>query len=114
MATLGEITYQRGDTDPIAITVKSDGVPVDITGWVLTLTVNTEKAPVDDTNQVFQLTGILDADPTTGRVSFQPTEVQTDLVGTYYYDIQRVDASGFIKTIQPPTKIKFAQDITKI
>ena len=57
------ITRARGDTYPLVFTIKSNGVPLDISG-VLTmlLTVDPKKAPVDDVNNLFTLAGdVIDA-----------------------------------------------------
>lgn len=114
MSELTDIEYTRGDTEPIGITIKtSAGLPVDITDWTFKLTVSSEKAPEDDTTQIFQIEGTLDADPATGKVTFEPADGQIDQVGTFYYDIQRTNGSGKKKTIKRGYKFKVLQDITK-
>lgn len=115
MAAIGDIDYKRGDTEPITITIKdSSGSAVDITGWTLLFTVDQDKAPTNEDNQQFQLTGVL-TDAANGIVSFEPSASNTDLLGTYYYEIQRTDSGGKIKTLTPmtPYKIKFYQDMAK-
>jgi hypothetical protein len=115
MATLGEITWYRGDSYPIELTIKdaSTSAVIDITGYSFLLTVDSLAEPPDDTTKVFEVAGVLDADPTTGKVSFTPTSVNTDLAATtYYYDIQMTDISSNIRTIAK-NKWKISQDITK-
>lgn len=108
------ITRKRGDTAPDALTVvDSAGAPRDLTGFSFKLTVNSTRNPTDATAQLAQLTGIIDADPTTGRVLFPWSALAADQVpGKYWYDIQQTDASGFILTIAK-NKYVFQQDITK-
>ena len=114
MSELTDIEYVRDDTEPITISIKTvAGAPVDITGWTFKMTVNTEKSPADDANQVFEIDGVLDDDPLTGIVSFNPGEGLITQVGTFYYDIERVNAAGKRKTIRNGYKFKVAQDITK-
>jgi len=108
------ISYYRGDYYPQELTVtnKATGDPVDITGATFLLTVNSEKKPVDASNQLFQISGVLDADPTTGKVVFSFEEQHTNIeIGTYYYDIQMVLA-GTKRTIKK-NSYKIHQDITK-
>ncbi len=99
---LGEIEWYRGDSYPIEATIKNKetGVVIDITGYSFILTVDTLKKPEDATTKVFSITGVLDADPTMGKVSFTPTVSNTDIdPGKYYYDVQMTDSSGHIRTI---------------
>jgi hypothetical protein len=106
------ITRARGDTYPLVFTIKSNGVPLDISG-VLTmlLTVDPKKAPVDDVNNLFTLAGDV-IDGPAGVVSFPISESQADHVGNYFYDVQMVDGASVIRTIQNG-KFSFVQDITK-
>jgi hypothetical protein len=111
-----ELTYFRGDSWPKGFTIKDKAtkLPIDITGCVFTMTVDTEKDPPDDTTKLFDVAGVLDADPLTGKVSFTPTEANTDQIpGTFYYDIQGV--GGVLGTKRTVVKDKFiiTQDITK-
>ena len=98
-----EIEYYRGDFYPKAVLIydTTTKLPIDLTGAILTMTVNTEKDPVDTTNQLFQLTGVLDADLTTGIVYFTPTAENTDqLRGTYWYDIAMTIGSISKRTVK--------------
>lgn len=115
MATLGDITFYRGDSYPITLTIrdKDTSDPVDITGYSFRMTVNTEKDPTSIATQLFTVDGVLDADPTTGRVSFTPSDTDTDHPsGTYYYDIEMTDTGGNVRTIAK-YKFKLVQDISK-
>lgn len=112
------INMSRGDSYPIALNLScritpTTTVPFDLTGCSSALmTVNTLENPPDDTTQVFQLTGVLDADPTTGKVYFTPAATDTATVGLYYYDVQLTDAEGNVRTVAKST-FTISQDITK-
>lgn len=115
MATLSELTIYRGDSYPTTITLidKTTQTPVDITGYSFLLTVDKNQDPESSDTNEFQVVGELDVDPTTGKVSFTPTEDNTNLSkGTYYFDIQMTDASGHKRTIHK-NKFIITQDITK-
>ncbi len=108
------LSLYRGDSYPILFTIKdaASSTPIDLTGCSLLLTVDTLAEPPDDTTQVFQLTGALDASPSTGKVYFTPDTTDTATVGSYYYDVQLTDADGNIRTVVKST-LTIAMDITK-
>ena len=108
------ISLFRGDSYPIAFPLKyaSTGLPLDLTGCSLLLTVDALPDPPDATTQVFQLTGVIDANPATGKVYFTPQITDTAAVGSYYYDVQLTDADGNIRTVVKST-LTIAMDITK-
>ncbi len=114
---IGDIEYSRGDSYPYSILIKDKaaGVYVDITGYTFILTVDPAKAPVDASNNVFSVVGVVDPDQVTnaGRVSFTPTEDDTDNVGKFYYDIQFIDGSGNKRTFVKGFKFLIEQDISK-
>ena len=64
MASLGDMTWRRGDSYTFTLTIKDAATsqPIDITCYSFKFTVNTEKSPVDDTNQKFQVIGVVDPD----------------------------------------------------
>ncbi len=107
-----KIERYRGDTSADSITVNyRSGYAVDLTGCIVLLTVSNELNPVDATNQLFQIIGTSPL-PTNGVVLFYPNSTQADHVGTYYYDIQITDASGYKRTVAKDVYV-FIQDITK-
>jgi len=116
MATLlGPIGFYRGDSYPLELTIKNKTtkIAIDITGYSFKLTVDTLEDPPDNTTKLFDITGILDGVPTTGKVSFKPTTVNTDQEkGEYYYDIEMIDASSNKRTIKKET-FTILQDISK-
>lgn len=117
MATIiGDIEWYRGDSYPLELTIKdaTSGNAIDLTGYTFLFTVNSEAAPLDDTNQLFQLVGVLDADPTTGKVVFTPeiADTATAAIGGYYYDVQLSYDVNSPRTIVKK-KFKIVQDITK-
>lgn len=104
---------RRGDSyaDEFEITSETTGQPVDITGFTFLMTVDPEKAPVNSDNNIFQVAGNITDGPN-GLVEFAPTAVQTDVLGSYFYDIQMTDTGGRIRTVIAG-KYKLVQDITK-
>lgn len=92
------ISYKRGDSRPLVFVLsdKNTGLPLDLTGYTAAvLAVNAESEPVDITNQKFTVTGVIDANPLTGRISFIPTTTDSDQTPeTYFYDAQVLDASS--------------------
>ena len=117
VSLIGDIEYSRGDSYPISIRIKDKftGEYIDITGYSFILTVDPNKAPLDATANIFEVDGILDPDQVTntGRVSFKPTESDTDNVGKFYYDIQFIDADGNKRTFVKGFKFTIGQDISK-
>lgn len=93
-------------------TVKSDGAPLDITDCEFWLTVDPSKDPVDDTNNLWSIAGNIES-AVGGTVSFSINNAQADYVGKFFYDLQMIDAAGYIRTIQKG-KFTFVQDITKV
>lgn len=108
------VEYYRGDTEPfvIALTYKSTGLPVDITGSTYLMTVDSLKDPVDNSTRQFQLAGVIQGAPVNGIVHFTPTALNTNIVGDFWFDIQQTNSAGAVKTIRKE-KIKFLQDISK-
>jgi len=105
------IERKRGDTYPMHFTIKSNGVPLDITSCAFKLTVDPQKDPVDAVNNLFSLTGVLES-PLTGLVRFDVGTLQANHLGKFFYDLQMIDAAGYIRTIEKD-KFNFVQDITK-
>lgn len=107
------ITMYRGDSYPIAFTLKaSGGVAIDLTGCSLLMTVGTLENPPDSTTKLFEVAGVLADDPTTGVVLFTPTALNTATVGVYYYDVQLTDTDGNVRTVAK-NRFTISQDITK-
>ena len=110
---MSDITRKRGDTyaDEFVIREQSTGNPVNIVGCSFFLTIDPNKFPTSAATNVYKLTGqILDA--AAGRVAFAPTEVQANLVGKYFYDVEMIDTSGRRRTVMAG-KYDSTQDIGK-
>ena len=73
----------RGDTDPIIINVKSNGVAMDLTGSTLTLEYGTKT-----------ISGTL-TDAVNGQVTFTPTNTDFQVSGQFKYKVVKV--SGTVK-----------------
>lgn len=108
------ITMYRGDSYPITLTLtdKTSGASINLTGCTLLMTVDSLAEPPDDTTKLFEVSGVLDADPTTGKATFTPTSTHTATPGSYFYDVQLTDADGNIRTVVKSTFV-VSQDITK-
>jgi hypothetical protein len=112
MATKLKIVKTRGDTSRINFTIKdSSKFIVDISDWTgFTLTVDPSETPTDGTTKVSQVAGQLTTGGLNGRFYFQADD---DIpVGSYFYDVQAVDANGDKCTIAKGAYI-VEQDITK-
>lgn len=111
---MSDIERKRGDTyaDVFVFKNKATGVPLDLTGCSFLLTLDPAKDPVDNANNVYQLTGTIVAPATDGRVSFAPSDVQANQLGSFFFDVQMIDASSKKRTVDSG-KYKYTQDITK-
>jgi len=106
------ITRFRGDTKPIVITLSTSTGPLDLTGCTgFTLTADTNKEPTSAATNIFSLVGTI-LDPLAGTVEFLPSALQADHVGTYWFDVQYLDARSLINTAGKD-KLVFVQDIGK-
>lgn len=110
---MSEIVRYRGDTWPIRMTILQDDVPMNITGCDFVLTVDSKKTPPDDTTNLFQLIGTIEGDPADGNVIFEPSELDVDRVGKFFYDLQVTDTSLKKRTIAKD-RFTLVQDITKV
>jgi len=106
------INRYRGDTKPIVITCQSGGSPMNLTGCSgFRMTADPLESPSDSANNIFSLDGtILSA--IDGTVEFLPSALQTNYVGTYFFDVQFLDARALVNTAGKGQLI-FEQDISK-
>ena len=113
MASEDDITMYRGDSYNLDFTItdSSTGLPVSLNGATLKMTVTTIENPPDNTTKLFDVDGVVDADPTTGIVSFKPTVSNTAAIGNYWYDIQLTSGTD-VRTVQKAA-FNIAQDNTK-
>lgn len=116
-ATGPDLCYTRGDTAPIAIIFKRNGMPLNLTGFTaIVLTINSEEFPVDDTNEIAQFAGTLSGTPTDGMATFVPASPGASdalpINPEAFYDVQWVTAAAQKQT---PIRGNFAieQDIGK-
>lgn len=108
------ITMYRGDSYPIGFTIKDKITksPINLAGSTAKLTVTTAIAPIDDTLKVFDIVGVIDDDPSLGKLFFTPTTLNTGTVGKYFYDVQITGADGSVRTVAKST-FTINMDITK-
>lgn len=109
-----ELCRSRGDTEPMVFTIKDgDGNVIDVSGWSFLFTVDPAPDPTTTANNLFQLTGSFVTDGTDGQVQFEPSAVEMDQTpDTYFYDLQRTDGAGKIRTLMKGSFIVLP-DITK-
>jgi hypothetical protein len=94
-------TMNRGDSYLLPVfCVNSDGSPVDITGDKFILTVKSNPNDPDE-DAIFQKIVTDHVTPTEGETQFEidNTDTKDEDYGTYYWDIQRITAGGFIETL---------------
>jgi len=112
------IERKRGDTAPDKITDIDDvtGLARDNSGFSYRMTLNTVKDPDPGHSppigtELFILTGTPGG--ADGTVEFPWTPAQADqAIDTYWYDIERTDTGGKVKTIAK-NQYKFLMDIGK-
>jgi hypothetical protein len=103
----------RGDDWTIKLEIQSDGVPLDISGYKFYLTL---KANIDDADpgalQVSVVTPT-NAESVLGISYIIATDVETSGLDalSYHYDIQQIDTSGHVQTLQLG-KVKVIKDVT--
>jgi len=110
-----QIKMYRGDSYPILFTLTDSQtkVPINLVDATITMTIDKRRGPLDATTQVFQVEGIIDPDPTTGRVTFTPRSTDTDQpTGLYYYDISITDPRITKRTVAKSTFL-ISMDISK-
>jgi hypothetical protein len=108
--------YIRGDTRVININaLQADGItPLDLTGSKVYFTLNASNTPTDDTSAALQKTTITHIAPTLGQTSItiNPTDTQTLIPQSYFYDIQILDTNGRVTSIKKDVFI-INSDITR-
>ena len=107
------IERMRGDSyaDEFSIKVVETGLPLNIVGCSFLMTLDPQSSPKTSSNNLYQLTGVI-VSASQGKVSFAPSSVQANLLGSFYYDIQMVDGQGGKRTIDVGEYL-YKQDITK-
>lgn len=106
-----KITRFRGDTYPDNFTIKTNGSPVDITGFSFILTLSNKENPTTE-SPVYSINGVIE-NASSGIVSFSPTtENANQPNGVYYYDVEMTDGDGKKRTLVKST-YTYNQDISK-
>ena len=101
-----KITRVRGDNYPIVVTLKINGVAIDLTGSVIKLSYKNKRGDVAASQIVGTITNALN-----GVVEFRPLVTDFTIAGQYIYDIQR-EFSGIITTHILET-LTLIDDVTK-
>ena len=106
------VKRKHSDTYPEHFDVKQNGAVIDIASCTFKLTVDPRKDPPDTSLNLFVIPGVIEGPSANGRVRFDFTLTEANHLGKFYYDIQMIDAAGYIRTIEKD-KWTFVQDITK-
>ena len=96
-----KITRFRGDTYPLIITLKENGVAVDLTGATVRMTIGLDSSVLCDA---------VITDETGGVAQFNFDESHVGSVGIFSYDIQ-VISGGYITTYVKD-EFELIQDVT--
>jgi len=86
------IAVKRNNDLTLAITVKKDGTPENITGWVIYFSVKKVRNSSDASAIIYKEVTV-HTDPTAGEssISIDAVDTKDKEVGTYYYDLLFVD-----------------------
>ena len=108
-----QLEYSRGDNVDIVIQlVDQNNEPQDLTDYIVFFTVK-EKLSDIDTSAKISKTVTVHSNPLAGETTISLSQTDTNLVGSYLFDIQVKTDNGSIKTIVPYGLINFLDDITK-
>lgn len=102
----------RGDDKFFVLTfTDSNGDPIDITGWTVYFTVKSNLNDSDDDALISK--DVTDhTSPTNGITKIHLTSSDTNLVGTYFYDIQIKRDDDVVLTVLEGN-ITFKRDVTQ-
>ena len=104
----------RGDDWVIKLTITSEGVPLDVTGYQYWLTLKADYEDADPGAIQTTVTVAASAEATGGIVYIRAPRADTVNVAprNYYYDIQQLDGADTVQTILIG-KVLVVKDITR-
>ena len=89
-----DLTIPKNTTKSYEIRIQQNGVPIDITGWIVFFTVKERMIDGDD-KAIIKKTITSHTDPTQGKTIISLTDTDTDKSPkSYYYDITIQDDSA--------------------
>ena len=88
-----DFDIDRKTTKAIELLFKKDKIPLDITGWIIYFTVK-NKMEDSDLNALIKKDISSHIDPTNGKSLIELNPSDTDMRGSYSYDIKFVDTSN--------------------
>lgn len=110
MSTVLDFEIYRKTTPTYELEIKIDGEVKDITLWTVYFTVKAKMSDADaDAKISYDVTS--HSDPTNGKTIITLTSTDTDLVGSYYYDIVAKDDSGNVYDMYNG-RIRFTEIVT--
>jgi len=106
------VTYRGDDLSFKLNFADTDGVAIDITGWLIFFTLKLDKDD-SDSEAIYSKTIEAPSGSSDGTITVSiPGADLNTLVGPYYYDFQFVDASDNVRTITSGA-ITFEKDVTR-
>lgn len=104
----------RGDDWNIKFQVTSGGFPVDITGFSYKMTLKAKKEDPDPGAVQLSGSSLVPAEAQEGVLFMKAARAATDSItpGNYNYDLQQIDAQGYVKTLLIG-KVRVVADITR-
>lgn len=107
-----QIKRVRGDSNPLKITLENmEGNPVDLTGSTVFFTVKRNMQDTD-ANALIAKSTTTHTSAVDGETQITLTTTDTDITGTFYYDVQVKNSDGEIFSVIAD-KIIFVDDVTK-
>jgi len=106
------VTFRGDDLSFKLNFADTDGVAIDITGWLIFFTLKLNKDD-SDSEAIYQYTAEMPSGSSAGTKTVTiPGEDLNTLVGPYYYDFQFINASGNVYTVTSGA-ITFEKDTTR-
>lgn len=122
MATISkgpDLCYARGDTAPLTLRIKADGVLIDFQNWTaLELTINSEEDPATTTNEIMIMVGTITGAADDGLVGFRPpNQAASDALVApnpeLFYDVAGINPTGERRTLLKGGRFDILMDIGK-
>jgi len=87
-----DLDIDRKTTKAYELIFKKNGIPIDITGWVIYFTVKS-KMEDSDSSALIKKDVTNHLDPKAGKTLIELSQSDTDIKGSYYYDVKFKDTS---------------------
>ena len=111
MSKTQDLEIDRKTTKAYELRFTKNCTPLDITGWIIYFTVK-KNMKDSDTIAVIKKDLTIHSDPSNGKTLLELTADDTDLVGSFYYDIKYQDTTGG-KDIIIKGRLKINESVTQ-